>query len=324
MKEEEKVMNNFIDRLIKDIDKKNSCVVVGLDPRFEYVPESIKKKHLKRFGRTLKAIGSVFLEFNKRIIDAVADHVVAVKPQIAFFEQYGQYGLWALEEIIRYAKNKNLIVILDAKRSDIGTTAQAYSNGYLNKVKFWDNKWIGCFDVDCITTTPYLGQDSIEPFINNVIKYGKGMFVCIKTSNPSSSDLQDLVVNVQDRQMRLYEAVAKMVMKWGRDTEGGKGYLSIGAVVGAIFPETAKKLRKIMASAYFLVPGYGAQGGTAKNIVNCFNSDGYGAIISSSRDIIFAYQREPWKFKYDDDKFEKASTEAVIQMKEEIKGVLKK
>lgn len=319
-----KPKGNFTDRLIKEINKKKSCVVVGLDPRFEHIPQSIKHKNLKRFGLTFKAIGSTFLEFNKKIIDAVKEHAVAVKPQAAFFEKYGYYGLKALEETIQYAKKKKLIVILDAKRNDIGSTAKAYSDGYLGKVEFWNNKRIAFCDADCITTTPYLGQDSIQPFIDDIVKYKKGVFVCVKTSNPGSRDLQDLMVNIKGRHMRLYEAVARLVMKWGKNTQGNKGYLSIGAVVGAPFPEVAKKLRKIMSNVYFLVPGYGAQGGTIEDVINCFNPDGYGAIISSSRGIIFAYQREPYKNRYSPDEFAQAATEAVIQMKDAINEGLKR
>lgn len=309
---------NFIDRLMDSIDEKKSHAIVGLDPRLKQIPSFIKQESIQKFGNGFEAIGNAFFEFNKRIIDVVANHIPAIKPQMAFYEQYGKEGVEAFKKTVDYGKKKGLIVIEDAKRNDIGSTAKAYADGHLGLVD--DGKEsMKSFDVDAVTVNGYIGTDCINPFIESCNQFGKGIFVLVKTSNPSSGDLQDLKL---ENGKTVFELMASFVNKWGEETIGERNYSSVGAVVGATYPEQAAKLRKIMPKAYFLVPGYGAQGGTAKDVINCFNPDGYGAIINSSRGIIFAYQRP--EFKTTEENFDKASEKAIINMKEDINQALKK
>jgi len=277
----------FIDHLIEGIKEKKSPIVVGLDPYLELIPKSIQDKYYREFGDTLEAVKNIILEFNKEIIDNIHDIVPAVKPQIAFYEQYGIEGLEAYIETCRYAKEKGLIIIGDIKRGDIGSTSRAYSTAHIGKTKV-NNNSIPSFTVDSITINPYLGDDCIKEFIKDVKEYNKGIFILVKTSNPTSSQLQDLMV--EDK--RVYEIVAHMVEGWCNEAIGRYGYSSIGAVVGANYPEEAVKLREIIKKSYFLIPGYGAQGGTAKDVIHGFNEDGLGAIVNSSRGILYAYRNK--------------------------------
>lgn len=307
----------FIDRLIEEIKNKKSPIVVGLDPRFEQIPQRIKNACFSEHGKTLKAVAEAILEFNKGIIDGVSDIVPAVKPQIAFYEQYGLEGLHAYIETCRYACKKGLLVIGDVKRGDIGTTSQAYSNAHLGSV---DVEGISyeTFAVDAITVNPYLGDDCLKEFVTDIQKRGKGMFVLVKTSNPTSGQLQDLVADGK----RIYEVVAEMVQNWSQKTLGKYGYGSVGAVVGATYPKESKMLREKMPNAYFLVPGYGAQGARAEDIVDCFDENGLGALINSSRGIIFAYRQS--EKGYTEENFSEAARNEALRMKDEINQALEK
>ncbi|HEC91440.1 MAG TPA: orotidine-5'-phosphate decarboxylase [Candidatus Atribacteria bacterium] len=311
---------HFTDRLVKEIKAKKSHVVVGLDPDYGKIPSYLKDKNIQKYGYNLKSIAKTIFDFNRAIIDTVFDLVPAIKPQIAFYEKYGLEGIKAFVETVKYGKKKGLIVIEDAKRNDIGITASAYSNGHLGRILIKQKKFLKIFDVDAITINPYLGSDTIIPFIKDIKQYNKGIFVLVKTSNPSSIEFQDLLVTIEDKVLKLYEVVANYVNKWGKDSLGVNGYSAVGAVVGATFPKEAKILRKLMPHAYFLVPGYGAQGGKAKDVVGCFNLDGYGAIISASRSIIYAYQNQQ---DIDEENFAQAARAAVIKMNEEINQELK-
>lgn len=285
---------NFADELMKAIDKKQNPSIVGLDPRIESIPESVKE------GKTE---AEAFLAFNKGIIDAVCDTVPAVKPQNAFYEQYGAEGVRAYIDTIKYAKSKGLLVVGDVKRNDIGSTAKAYAQAHLGKA----------FGLDAVTVNAYLGTDGIKPFLEKTPE-GKGIFVLVKTSNPSSGELQDKLL---DDGRSVYEAMAELVKGWGKENEGTRGYNSVGAVVGATYPKEAELLRKIMPKTIFLVPGYGAQGGGADDVVPCFNEDGYGGIVNSSRGIIFAYKKLGGDF-------DEAAGKAAEAMREDLKKSLSK
>ena len=275
-------MNNFADRLLDKIAlRKNPCVV-GLDPRLELFPEFISGTD--NSGKNDEDIIAAITSFNTYILDVVESLIPAVKPQIAFYEQYGIPGLIAFQNTIKAAKERGLIVITDAKRNDIGTTAEAYANAFLGKSTCWGNSK-AVFDVDAVTINPYLGYNTLVPFVNACKEYGKGIFVLVKTSNEGSSDIQNIVDSSNGE--TIYSNVARFVNKVGGKTIGKSGYSSIGAVVGATYPKEALELRTIMKNNLFLVPGYGAQGASGKDITNCFNDDGLGAIINSSRGITF-------------------------------------
>lgn len=308
----------FIDVLIKNIKEKNNPSVVGLDPKIEYVPAFIKEDAYKKHGKTLKGAASSILAFNKYIIDAVYDIVPAVKPQLAYYEMYGIEGLIAFYETCRYAKEKGLLVIADGKRNDIGSTAESYSAAFLGKTKIEDTEE-AAFDVDALTVNPYLGIDGIKPFIKDCDNYNKGIFILVKTSNESSGQFQDILTKMGKS---IYEIVAQHVEEWGKEYKGEYGYSSIGAVVGATYPNQAKVLRRILKSAYILVPGYGAQGGTARDVAHSFNPDGLGALVNASRSIMCAYKSERWKEKYSEEKFYEASRAEALRMREDINSVL--
>ena len=302
---------HFADRLNGQIKKKSSPICVGLDPRLQQIPSFIKGKMLKRFPDVLEAAAESILEFNKGIIDAVADLVPVVKPQIAFYEQYGHQGIRAFEETLWYARDKGLLTIADIKRGDIGSTAEAYAGAFLGKVDLF-GKNVFAFDADAVTIAPYLGWDGVKPFIDEARKYGKGVFVLIKTSNPSSSDIQDL--QMKDSHT-VYEIMAQYLESWGADETGESGYSFVGGVVGATFPDQSKKLRQLMPQNIFLVPGYGAQGGTAKDVKHCFNEDGLGAVINNSRGIIFAWEQSD---QYTEKDYAAAARAAVLKMQKEL------
>lgn len=302
---------HFADRINEKIREKKSAICVGLDPRLEQVPEFIKEKMLGEYANPWRAAAESILEFNKGIIDAVADLVPVVKPQIAFYEQYGHEGVRAFEETLAYAREKGLMTIADIKRGDIGSTAGAYAKAFLGKIDLF-GKSVFSFDADAVTVAPYLGWDGIKPFMDQCKAHGKGIFVLVKTSNVSSSDLQDL--QMQDKNA-VYEIMGNYVDSWGADEIGESGYSFVGAVVGATFPAQAKKLRSIMPQTIFLVPGYGAQGGTAKDVQPCFNEDGTGALINASRSIMFAWENSD---QFTEKDYAQAAREAVVTMNEEL------
>lgn len=311
---------NMADQLLDKIDEMRNPCVIGLDPDISQIPEFLKNK-TRDFDNPFEAVRDVIIQFNKQIIDAVSDVVPAVKPQMAFYEQYGSEGVRAFEETVKYAKGKGLIVIEDAKRNDIGSTVNAYANGHLGKVTTVTGKEISSVDVDFLTVTPYLGSDGITPFINVCKRYRKGVFILVKTSNPSSGEIQDKIV--ENTCNTVYETVARYVAEVGNELIGSRGYSAIGAVVGATYPAEAKRLREIMNRNIFLVPGYGAQGGKAEDVLPCFNADGYGAVVSSSRGIIFAYNMDLYKDKYRPEEFYLATREAAISMRDDIVNALK-
>ena len=302
-----------IDNLVRKIKEKGNPSVAGLDPKIEYVPQYIREKAYAAHGKNLRGAAEAIWEFNKGLIDALYDVVPAVKPQSAFYEMYGLEGEEVLHRTIKYAREKGLYVILDVKRNDIGSTAEAYSRAYLGKVEI-EGELVDACPVDCVTVNPYLGTDGIAPFVNDCKTYDKAIFALVKTSNPSSGELQDKMIG--DR--HLFEVVAEKVNDWNADTIGESGYGAVGAVVGATYPEQAEILRKIMPHSYFLVPGYGAQGGGAKGVLPCFNADGLGAIVNSSRGIMCAYKKGDWK----EEQFAEAARAEAIRMKEDITGVL--
>ncbi len=306
---------HFADRLNAAIHKKKSVVCVGLDPRLEQIPVFIKERALKEHKNTLTAAAEAILEFNKGIIDAVADLVPVVKPQIAFYEQYGHEGIRAFEETLWYARDKGLLTIADIKRGDIGSTALAYAKAFLGKVDLF-GKSVFSFDADAVTIAPYLGWDGVKPFVDEARKHGKGIFALVKTSNPSSSDVQDL--EMKDASA-VYEIMGQYLDSWGADEIGESGYSLVGAVVGATFPVQARKLRSLMPQNIFLVPGYGAQGGTAEDVKPCFQEDGTGAIVNSSRGIIFAWETSD---VYTEKDYVDAARDAVIKMNKELSAVM--
>jgi len=310
----------FIDRLIENIRIKNNPTVAGLDPKLEYVPAFIRNKYLEQYGINAKGAAEAILEFNKRIIDALYDIIPAVKPQLAYYEMYGCEGIRVFDETVKYAKSKGLIVIADAKRGDIGATAEAYSAAYLGATKLNDEIEQSYFDADALTVNQYLGIDGIKPFLNDCMKYNKGIFILVKTSNKSSGQLQDLAT---EDGKRIYEIMAEYVDEWGKELIGKYGYSSVGAVVGATYPQQAKIIREKLKNAYILVPGYGAQGGTAADAANSFNSDGLGAIVNASRSIMCAYKSERWKDKYSEIEFAEASRAEAMRMRDELNEAIK-
>ncbi|HOV25857.1 MAG TPA: orotidine-5'-phosphate decarboxylase [Pseudobacteroides sp.] len=310
----------FIDLLIDAIKEKDNPTVVGLDPKLDFIPQFIKEKAFKEHGVNLKGAAQAIIEFNKGLIDALHDIVPAVKPQLAYYEMYGIEGLMAFEETVKYAKQKGMIVIADGKRNDIGTTAESYSAGFLGRTRIDEDVLQPIFDVDALTVNPYLGIDGIKPFIDDCKKYQKGIFVLVKTSNKSSGQLQDILT---DKGKSIYEVVAELVEEWGKSLRGKYGYSSVGAVVGATYPNQAKILRREMKHAYILVPGYGAQGGTARDVAHSFDGEGLGAIVNASRSIMCAYMSDNWKNQYSAEKYADASRAEAIRMRDDINSAIK-
>ena len=306
----------MINKLTAKIQKTNAPIVVGLDPMLNYIPKHIQEKAFKEYGETLEGAAEAIWQFNKEIVDKTYDLIPAVKPQIAMYEQFGIPGLMAYKKTVDYCKIKDLVVIGDIKRGDIGSTSAAYAVGHLGKVQVGDNK-IAAFDEDFATVNPYLGSDGVKPFIDVCKEEKKGIFVLVKTSNPSSGEFQDRIIDGRP----LYELVGEKVAQWGEECMGDS-YSYVGAVVGATYPEMGKILRKIMPKAYILVPGYGAQGGQGKDLVHFFNEDGLGAIVNSSRGIIAAYKQEKYA-KFGEENFGDASRAAVEDMIADIDGALK-
>ena len=305
----------MINKLISNIRKTNAPIVVGLDPMLNYIPEHIQKKAFAEFGETLEGAAEAIWQYNKGIVDATCDLIPAVKPQIAMYEQFGIPGLIAYKKTVEYCKSKDLVVIGDIKRGDIGSTSAAYAVGHLGQVQVGSKKYAG-FDEDFATVNPNLGSDGVKPFMDVCKEEKKGIFVLVKTSNPSSGEFQDRLVDGRP----LYELVAEKVVEWGEASMDGD-YSNVGAVVGATYPEMSKILRKLMPKTYFLVPGYGAQGGTAEDLKYCFNEDGLGAIVNSSRGIIAAYKKDAYA-KFGAEHFADASRQAVIDMIADIGRVL--
>ncbi len=305
----------MINKLIKEITQKNAPIVVGLDPMLNYIPEHVQKKAYSEFGETLEGAAEAIWQYNKAIVDATYDLIPAVKPQIAMYEQFGIEGLKAFKRTVDYCKEKGLVVIGDIKRGDIGTTSAAYATGHLGKVTV-GTKQYSLFDEDFVTVNPYLGTDGIKPFIDVCKEEKKGLFILVKTSNKSSGEFQDKLIDGRP----LYEIVGEHVAKWGEEHMGDK-YSYIGAVVGATYPEMGKVLRKVMPKSFILVPGYGAQGGKAEDLKPYFNEDGLGAIVNSSRGIIAAYKQEKY-VNFGEANFADASRQAVIDMIEDINGAL--
>ena len=305
----------MINKLISNIRKTNAPIVVGLDPMMNYIPEHIQKKAFAEFGETLEGAAEAIWQYNKGIVDATYDLIPAVKPQIAMYEQFGIPGLIAYKKTVDYCKSKDLVVIGDIKRGDIGSTSAAYAVGHLGQVQVGSKKYAG-FDEDFATVNPYLGSDGVKPFMDICKEEKKGIFVLVKTSNPSSGEFQDRVIDGRP----LYELVGEKVAQWGDELMGDE-YSYVGAVVGATYPEMGKVLRKIMPKTFILVPGYGAQGGKGADLVHFFNEDGLGAIVNSSRGIIAAYKQEKYK-EFGAENYADASRAAVKDMIADISGAL--
>lgn len=305
----------MINKLISNIRKTNAPIVVGLDPMLNYIPEHIQKKAFAEFGETLEGAAEAIWQYNKGIVDATYDLIPAVKPQIAMYEQFGIPGLIAYKKTVDYCKSKDLVVIGDIKRGDIGSTSAAYAVGHLGQVQVGSRKYAS-FDEDFATVNPYLGSDGVKPFMDVCKEEKKGIFVLVKTSNPSSGEFQDRVIDGRP----LYELVGEKVAQWGDELMGDE-YSYVGAVVGATYPEMGKVLRKIMPKTFILVPGYGAQGGKGADLVHFFNEDGLGAIVNSSRGIIAAYKQEKYK-EFGAENYADASRAAVKDMIADISGAL--
>ncbi len=305
----------MIQKLISKIQQTKAPIVVGLDPMLKYIPEHIQKKAFDEYGETLEGAAEAVWQFNKAIVDATCDLIPAVKPQIAMYEQFGIEGMKAYERTVSYCQEKGLVVIGDIKRGDIGSTSEAYAIGHLGKVQVGSKTYSG-FHEDFATINPYMGSDSVLPFVKVCKEEKKGLFILVKTSNPSSGELQDKLVDGRP----VYELMGEYVAKWGEEHMGDQ-YSYIGAVVGATYPEMGKVLRKVMPKSYILVPGYGAQGGKGKDLVHFFNEDGLGAIVNSSRGIIAAYQQEAYA-KFGAENFAEASRQAVLDMVADINGAL--
>ena len=305
----------MINKLVDKIKKTHAPIVVGLDPMLNYVPEHIQKKAFAEYGETLEGAAEAIWQFNKAIVDATYDLIPAVKPQVAMYEQFGLEGMKAFKKTVDYCHEKDLVVIGDVKRGDIGSTSEAYAVGHLGKVQVGSKSFRG-FDEDFATVNPYLGSDGIKPFIKVCKEENKGLFILVKTSNPSSGEFQDRMIDGRP----LYEWVGERVAEWGKE-HMGDSYSYIGAVVGATYPEQGKILRKVMPKTFILVPGYGAQGGRGKDLVHFFNEDGLGAIINSSRGIIAAYKQEAYS-RFGAVNFADASRQAVLDMVADIDGAL--
>lgn len=307
---------NFADRLNNAVKQKKSHSVIGLDPIISRIPNFIKEEAKKKYGENPRGAGFAFIQFNKLVIDAIKDHVSVIKPQLAYYEVFGEHGIHAFWETVKYAQQVGLLVIADAKRGDIDSTATAYANAFFGDEH---EKWRQDNNVvDALTINPYLGRDSLEPFFNSSKKSNSGLFVLVKTSNPYSGDLQD---QKSMEGITIAERIGFLINKFSREHLGESGYSSIGAVVGATYPEDMKVFRKIMPNSIFLVPGYGAQGATGKDVVNAFNEDGYGALISASRSIIYSFESVNAQ---DYMTVKNTITQATIDMNKDINLALKK
>ena len=305
----------MIQQLIEKIQKTKAPICVGLDPMLSYIPEHIVKKSFHEFGETLEGAADAIWQFNKEIVDHTFDLIPSVKPQIAMYEQFGLEGLAVYQKTVKYCQEKGLVVIGDIKRGDIGSTSAAYATGHIGHVQVGSSSFAG-FGTEFITVNPYFGTDGVKPFVDVCNKEDRGLFILVKTSNPSSGEFQDKLIDGRP----LYELVAEKVVEWGSMSMDG-AYSNVGAVVGATYPEMSRILRKLMPNTYFLVPGYGAQGGTAEDLKYCFNEDGLGAIVNSSRGIIAAYKQEKYA-QFGAEHFAEASRQAVMDMVADINSVL--
>ena len=304
------------DRLIENIVKTQNPSVVGLDPKLDYVPKFIKVKKFKKYGKTLKGASKAILDFNKAIIDEIHDICPAIKPQAAYYEMYGYEGVKTLYKTIKYAKEKGMFVITDGKRNDIGATMEAYAAAHLGVTDI-DGDMVEAFGADALTVNGYLGSDGIDPLLEMCKKYDKGIYVLVKTSNKSSGELQDLMIGNKT----VYATVGDMCERWGKNVMGKYGYSAVGAVVGATYPEQLTEMRAALPHTFFLVPGYGAQGGGAEGVSKAFDANGLGAIVNSSRGVMCAYKKEK---DCDEKDFAKAARREVIRMKEDIISYLPK
>lgn len=302
------------DKLIEKIVEMQNPTVAGLDPKLDYVPQFIKDECFEKYGVTLKGAAEALLMFNKALIDELCDIVPAIKPQAAYYEMYGPEGVKALADTIAYAKSKGMYVITDGKRNDIGTTMEAYATAHLGETKVNDDMLIP-FGADALTVNGYLGSDGIKPLLNVCKEKDKGIFVLVKTSNPSSGELQDLKLENGET---VYEHMGIMCESWGESLKGQYGYSGVGAVVGATYPEMLKELRAKMPHTFFLVPGYGAQGGGAEDVKFAFDKNGIGAIVNSSRGIMCAWQKQEGKTEKD---FAEAAKVEAVRMRDDIRSV---
>jgi len=305
----------MISKLIEKIEKTKAPVCVGLDPVLSHIPEHILREAYEKYGENPEGAAEAVWQFNRAIVDAVYDIIPAVKPQIAMYEELGIPGLTVYERTVAYCQNRGLIVIGDAKRGDIGSTSAAYASAFLGEIKI-GSKTFSAFHTDMVTVNPYLGTDGVKPFIDACNTFDKGIFVLDKTSNPSSGEFQDRELAGEP----LYERVAEKIEEWGSLSMDGT-YSNVGAVVGATYPEIGKRLREKMPHTFFLVPGYGAQGGTAEDLKHCFDKNGSGAIVNSSRGIIAAYQKEKYT-SFGPEHFADASRKALEDMIADIRSVL--
>ena len=326
---------HFADRVCDAVDSKGSPVVVGLDPRVEMLPTHLLWDSWAKFGNTPRAVAEAFWRFNRGIIDAVHDVVPAVKPQLAFYERYGIAGLVAYARTAIYASKLGLLVVADGKRNDIGSTASAYAEAFLGVPKwrdwpvagdfvdfgdFSDFSDLAHFGADALTVNPFLGHDGVKPFIEWAGQSGRGVFVLVRTSNPSAADVQDLLVDGRP----LYEHIGALVESWGESSRGENGYSCVGAVVGATWPQQAARLRDLMPNTLFLVPGYGAQGATAADVARCFDERGGGALVNASRSIIFAWCSKPYAERYSESSYGAAAREAAHRMGDAIRNAHRK
>ncbi len=307
-------MKNAMDILIDKIKEMDNPTVMGLDPRYEMIPEVVRRK----YGTDLKSVCEAIFEYNKELIDNTYDIVPAIKPQIAFYELFGPDGMECFRKTCSYAKEKGMVVIADIKRGDIGSTAAGYSNTYIGKTNLVDTE-VRLYDIDFVTVNPYFGIDGIKPFLEDAAKYNKGLFILVKTSNPSSSELQDLML---EENKTIYEKVAELVDSWGREMIGESGYSAVGAVVGATHPKQLEELRAKMPNTFFLIPGYGAQGGKAEDIALGFK-DGIGGIVNASRSLMCAYKKDEYKEKFTEEEYGKATREEAMRMRDELNSAIK-
>ncbi len=303
-----------MDRLIKKIVEYQNPTVAGLDPKLEYVPEFIKDDCFKKYGKTLEGAAAALFEFNKALIDALYDIVPAVKPQAAYYEMYGWQGVKALYDTIVYAKSKGMYVITDGKRNDIGTTMQAYAAAHLGTTDI-EGETVEAFGADALTVNGYLGSDGINPLLKICEEKDKSIFVLVKTSNPSSGELQDKKIDGKT----IYETMGEMCESWGENLRGESGYSAVGAVVGATYPEMLRELREKLPHTFFLVPGYGAQGGGAEDVKYAFDKNGVGAVINSSRGIMRAWTKAKGA---DETDFAKEARNEAMRMRDDIRSVV--
>ena len=304
----------MINKLVEKIKKTGAPIVVGLDPMLSYIPQHILDKAYAEYGETLEGAAEAVWQFNKEIVDKTYDLIPAVKPQIAMYEQFGIPGLEAFKKTVDYCKSKDLVVIGDVKRGDIGSTSAAYATGHLGKIKVGSKEYVP-FGEDFATVNPYLGSDGVNPFIDVCKEEKKGLFILVKTSNPSSGEFQDRLIDGKP----VYEIMGEMCENWGSRQIGAYGYSAVGAVVGATYPEQLAELRKKLPHTLFLVPGYGAQGGGAQGVAGAFDENGRGAIVNSSRAIMCAWKKEE---NCPETAFAEAARREAIRMRDDITAYL--